>query len=332
MTAAPLSSREKRLKKSLDALLSQYGPDEIGSDPVSFLHRYHDPPDAEVAGFIAASLAYGRVALIEKSVARALEPMGDHPARFIREFSPRRQGHHYRGFVHRFTRGKDLVALFVLLREMLARSGSIENFMCGNGEGGISGRKGGSGVGPEVSIGGRSEVHAVWGPGSGAENSDRVGEILSDFSKRALSLRPGDIYAGRAIPRDAGVRYFFPSPSDGSACKRLNLFLRWMVRGPDGVDIGIWRSISPKELVVPLDVHMGRVARFIGLTHRRDNLWKSAREITAALGRLDPEDPVKYDYAVTRLGIQGICSGGKKTQACEACPLRAHCLCRHAAV
>jgi uncharacterized protein (TIGR02757 family) len=298
MRAARLTRREKRLKKSLDALLALYGPGDMGSDPVSFLHRYRDPLDIEVAGFIAASLAYGRVALIEQSVNRVLGVMKDHPSRFVMNFRPARQERLFDGFVHRFTRGKDLVALTVLLREMLSQGGSIENFMCGNG----SGRGGG------------------------------VGEILSGFSRRALALDVGEVYPGGAIPRDAGVRYFFPSPSDGSACKRLNLFLRWMVRGPDGVDHGIWKSITPGDLVVPLDVHMGRVARFLGLTRRRANSWKSALEITESLRRLDPEDPVKYDYAITRLGILGVCGGGRKKRACPECPLDSHCICRQAAV
>lgn len=293
MSAVRLSGREKRLKESLDALLSRYGPDDIDSDPVSFLHRYRDPLDAEVAGFVAASLAYGRVGLIKKSVGHVLGVMGDRPSRFVRDFDPAGRGNLLRGFVHRFTRGKDLVALFVLLGGLMRERGSIESFMCDDGQ-----------------------------------NGRGVGEILSDFSRRALLLPAGDVYPGGGIPADAGVRYFFPSPSDGSACKRLNLFLRWMVRGPDGVDLGIWKSLAPRDLVVPLDVHMARVARFLGLTHLAANSWRSALEVTRSLKRLDPDDPVKYDYAVTRLGILGVCRAGEKRQVCNGCPLASHCICR----
>jgi len=90
----------------------------------------------------------------------------------------------------------------------------------------------------------------------------------------------------------------------GSAAKRLNLFLRWMVRKDDrGVDLGIWNGIPPSALMLPLDVHSGRVARELGLLHRRQNDWKAVEEVTCRLRSFDPVDPVKYDFALFGLGI-----------------------------
>ena len=93
-----------------------------------------------------------------------------------------------------------------------------------------------------------------------------------------------------------------PSPESGSACKRLNLFLRWMVRS-DAVDPGGWSGVSPAMLIVPLDTHMHRIAAKLGLTKRRAADFRAAREVTGAFRTIAPEDPVKYDFALTRLGI-----------------------------
>jgi uncharacterized protein (TIGR02757 family) len=101
---------------------------------------------------------------------------------------------------------------------------------------------------------------------------------------------------------------FIPSPGKGSACKRLNLFLRWMVRCDD-VDPGVWSALSPSRLIVPLDTHMHRIGVTLGLTCRKQADLRAAEEITAAFRSIAPEDPVRYDFALTRLGIRGTLSG-----------------------
>ncbi len=123
-----------------------------------------------------------------------------------------------------------------------------------------------------------------------------------------------------------GLRYLLPSPDGGSACKRWNLFLRWMVRPPrEGVDLGIWTTWSPAGLVMPLDVHVHRVSRFLGLTTRNDTSWRTAEAITDALRRLDPEDPVRFDFALAHLGISGDCRGHHDPEVCASCPLEPVC-------
>ncbi|GAB4228564.1 MAG: TIGR02757 family protein [Deltaproteobacteria bacterium] len=127
---------------------------------------------------------------------------------------------------------------------------------------------------------------------------------------------------GEALPRQRD--FLFPRPERGSACKRHNLFLRWVVRGPDGTDLGLWRSLSPRDLVVPLDTHMARLGGCLGLTKRRTPDWRMAEEITASLRAVCPEDPVKFDYPLTRLGILGECTRSRRGE-CDRCPVAPLC-------
>jgi len=129
-----------------------------------------------------------------------------------------------------------------------------------------------------------------------------VSEGLASFTERVLALDHGGLYPGRRLPAGAGVRFFFPSPRSGSACKRLNLYLRWMVRR-EGVDLGLWRGVDPAHLVIPLDAHIYTIARRVGLTRYRSPGWPMAADITRRLRRLDPRDPVKYDFAFHRIGL-----------------------------
>jgi uncharacterized protein (TIGR02757 family) len=119
------------------------------------------------------------------------------------------------------------------------------------------------------------------------------------------------------------VCYFFPRPSAGSGCKRLNLFLRWMVRH-DALDLGVWTRVPPAKLIVPLDTHVIRVGRCLRLTNYVSPGWPMARQITASLRELDPDDPVKYDFALCHLGMMNAC-GFSRAQADSQCPLRGLC-------
>ena len=108
------------------------------------------------------------------------------------------------------------------------------------------------------------------------------------------------------------TRKHIATPARKSSCKRINMYLRWMVRKDDrGVDFGLWNQISPSQLIVPLDLHVGNVARHLGLLSKPVNDWQAAKELTARLKEMDPEDPVKYDFALFGMGIdQSISSIG----------------------
>ena len=274
------------LKDRLDALYFSFNCVDSATDPIQIVRRFKNPADREVVGFCAAALAFGRVASVLQSIERLLSLMGPSPARFIRDFDARRQHQAFNGLVHRWTRGNDLVALLIILQRMLER-GSIERYFL-------------EGYDPSaVDI-------------SGALNS---------FSDRALAIDQREAYGNREC--HPGVAYFFPRPSGGSGCKRLNLFLRWMVR-KDAVDFGIWSNVSAAKLIVPLDTHVIRVGRCLTLTRYTSPGWKMAADITASLRELDPVDPIKYDFSLCHLGMAEAC-GFNRAQGDSRCPLRGLC-------
>jgi len=278
---ADTRTRLEELYRSFDHVTS-------ASDPVHIVRRYQTPEDREVVGFCAAALAFGRVASVLQSIEALLAVMGPHPAAFIRDFEPSRDGGRIEPLVHRWIRGRDLVALLLILRKMLRDHGSIEAFF----------------------VAGDDPAHADVGP------------ALDSFSVRALALNFREAY-GRRLPKRAGVCYFFPRPSAGSACKRLNLFLRWMVRR-DTIDLGVWTRVAASRLIVPLDTHVIRLGRCLRLTHYTSPGWKMAAEITASLRAIDPVDPVRYDFSLCHVGMMNAC-GFSRAQRDSQCPLRGLC-------
>jgi uncharacterized protein (TIGR02757 family) len=281
------SARQSELTASLERLYEDYNREDSASDPVHKVRPFPEPADREVAGFCAAALAFGRVASILNSIDTLFGIMGPHPAAFVRRFDPAAPHPELRAMVHRWTRGNDLVALLWILRQMIDRSGSIEDFF----------------------LDGYST------------DADDIGEALNSFSTRALALDIRRAY-GR-LPKRPGVCYFFPRPSAGSACKRLNLFLRWMVRD-DEVDLGVWRRIPAAKLIVPLDTHVIRLGRCLRLTRYTSPGWKMAADITASLRALNPADPVRFDFSLCHVGMMNAC-GFNTSRRDEHCPLRGLC-------
>ena len=280
-------ARATALRPALDRLYREWTGAAAPEDPIDGVRVYSAAADLEIAGFIAAGLAFGRVASILASIDRVMAVLGPSPAAFVRAFDPDRDAGPFLPFVHRWVRGRDIVALLVVLRHMLDTAGSLEQcFLDGDDPA-----------------------------------SPDVGPALEAFCgrARAVDLRP--VY-GRVPPRP-GVHAFFPLPSGTSACKRLNLFLRWMVRHDD-IDLGAWRRVSPARLIVPLDVHLIRVARCLGLTRYASPGWRMAASITATLRQIDPSDPVKFDFALCHLGMAGLC-GFTATSGDSRCPLRGVC-------
>jgi Protein of unknown function (DUF2400) len=158
-----------------------------------------------------------------------------------------------------------------------------------------------------------------------ADPRDRdVGPLIERASIRLEEVDYRPILGRRTLPAASPVRFLFPRPSAGSACKRWNLYLRWMVR-KDEIDFGDFEFLSPRHLVIPTDTHVHRIARRLALTRRKTGDWKTAREITDALAAFDPEDPVKYDFALCRLGILEICRRSPRLSLCPECVARPAC-------
>jgi uncharacterized protein (TIGR02757 family) len=258
------------------------------TDPVHIVRRYTATADREVVGFCAAALAFGRVASVLQSIESLLAVMGARPAEFVRQLDPVRERPRLAPLVHRWIAGRDLLALLIVLQRMLRETGSIEAFFSAGDD----------------------------------PASPDIGPALDAFSARALATDMGAAY-GRRVPRQRGVSYFFPRPSAGSACKRLNLFLRCMVRR-DAIDLGVWSAVSSSRLIVPLDTHVIRLGRCLRLTRRTSPGWKMAADITAALRALDPQDPVRFDFALCHVGMMNAC-GFLKPQGSAQCPLRGLC-------
>jgi len=126
------------------------------------------------------------------------------------------------------------------------------------------------------------------------------------------------------IPNRESLQYLLTSPADGSACKRMNLFLRWMVRRTPP-DLGLWTFVDPAKLIMPVDTHIHRIATFLGLNRRKSADWKTARALTTTLSRFDAADPIRYDFALCRLGILDLCSRKRRKENCDVCLLRDVC-------
>jgi uncharacterized protein (TIGR02757 family) len=275
------------LKPSLDRLYDDFNLAHSTRDPIWIVRRYSDPADQEVAGFLASALAFGRVQSVLNTVDAVLRVMGPSPSRFVRAFTPE-DAAAFDGLVHRWIGSRDLAALAWQLHQMLRDDGTIEAFFAA---------------------------------GAPLADAETVGDALEAFSRRAMALDLRPIY-GRTRPKP-GVAYFFSRPSSGGACKRLNLFLRWMVRR-DAVDLGVWSRVRPCQLIVPLDTHIIRVGRCLGLTRHATPGWRMATDITATLRRLRPDDPVRYDFSMCHLGMMGACRYGA-TRTESTCPLSGVC-------
>ena len=171
-------------------------------------------------------------------------------------------------------------------------------------------------------------VHLVGALQDVLEQHGTLGALAGPSAKQTIESLVGAIEGAASrrsssdLPR--GFRSWMTRPSRGSACKRWAMYVRWMVRPSDeGVDLGLW-SQPASGLVVPVDVHVLRIARFVGLTNRKDASWKTAEDITDQLRRIDPADPVRFDFALAHLGISGQCVGYRRA-ACARCPLDPYC-------
>ena len=279
-----------RLKQVLDNLYAARSLVHLANDPLSFCHRYQSPEDREIAGLIASCFAYGNVKIIIRTLDHIFTTMGTSPRRFVEEFEPQRGLALFAGFKHRFNDARDLCALLVAARTMISEADSIGEFFLGCHD-------------PQAAD---------------------ITSSLTEFSAAIRSMDYSEVFGSGTIPSDSYFPFFFPSPASGSACKRLCMYLRWMVRPDDGIDLGIWHGISPAQLIIPVDAHIQRIAGYLGLTGRKQADWRMAREITAALRRLDPQDPVKYDFSLCHLGISEGC-GGRDLLKCVTCPIAALC-------
>lgn len=260
---------EKDLKKFLDECVDQYNrPAFIEQDPISVPHRFSKLQDIEIIGFWVAMLAWGQRVTIINKANDLIERMDGAPYDFIlnhREEDRRR----FLDFKHRTFQPVDTLYFLEFFQQYYRLHDSLEDafarFL--------------------------------------TDEDPHTGPALAGFHELFFSLPDWAEQAGLPdAPRR--TRKHVATPERKSTCKRLNMFLRWMVRRDErGVDFGLWRRMSPAQLLMPLDVHVDRVARRHGLLQRKQTDWQAVLELTDRLRRYAPEDPVKYDFALFGLGI-----------------------------
>lgn len=249
---------DTELRELLERLHDKYNrPEFIECDPISVPHRYAGRTDREIAGFFAATIAWGNRKAIVANGHRMMRCMDDAPADFVRNASERELAL-LSSYVHRTFNGADLRDFVLALRRIGERHGGIGNFF--------------------------EERY---------EATQSMPAVLADFRR--------EFFAGEHAPR---CEKHLSSIEKGAACKRLCMYLRWMVRRDDrGVDFGLWRRIPMSALYLPLDVHVGDMARALGLLGRRQNDWRAVEELTDALRAFDAEDPARYDFSLFGAGI-----------------------------
>ncbi len=248
---------QKERKVFLDEKVLQYNQfDFIESDPIQIPHQYQLKEDIEIAGFLAATIAWGNRTMIIKNGKRMMDYMGNNPYDFILNH---KQEHldQMEGFVHRTFNSIDIQYFVKGLQHLYTTHDGLE------------------GVFSKYS--------------TKTDTQEAIHQLKKHFFEIAHPSR---------------TTKHISDPKKGSAAKRINMFLRWMVRQDNtGVDFGIWKNIAPSALSCPLDVHSGNVARKLGLLKRKQNDGKALLELDTNLRKLDPNDPVKYDFALFGLGV-----------------------------
>lgn len=269
--AKPLSAELERLKTVLDELVVRYKtPAYIPPDPLSIPYRFADNPRAcELVAFIAALFSYGRRDLILPAVEKILTPMDGDPLGFLENYDPKRDAKAWKGFVYRFNKADDVAVLMGHLQRVYWEYDSLENLLA------------------------RS-----------LEKSRHTETPL----KTATGYFMDAFDAANAADKSYGLKFVLPHPSRGGACKRFHMFLRWMVRQDEPenqVDLGLWKkSLSPAELMIPLDTHVMQMNAALNFSPLKTNSWQAAEAITAILRRLCPEDPARYDYALFGFSLE----------------------------
>lgn len=255
------------LKSFLDDKVLQYNTlDFIESDPVQIPHLFSQKEDIEIAGFLSATIAWGNRKMIITNSHKMMNLMGNSPYDFVMSHSDN-DLERLESFVHRTFNGQDFASFTKGLEHIYKNHGGLESVFSKN----FNGNFNDNGNGKTINL--QNNIHQFKKIFFEIEHQNRTQKHISD-------------------------------PMNGSAAKRINMYLRWMCRQDNnGVDLGIWKSISPSLLSCPLDVHSGNVARKLGLLTRKQNDGRAVAELDFKLRELDPNDPVKYDFALFGLGV-----------------------------
>jgi uncharacterized protein (TIGR02757 family) len=294
-----MDRRLKRVKSTLDRVRARCDlPARRDADPVGIVHRYDDPADRELVALAASCIAFGNAKVIRAKLEDLLERTGPHPARAAEDAKALRARLH--GWRARVFRGDDVAKLLAGARAVQREHGSLGALF-------------------------EAELdRSTAATSDGARGADADGDAL----RVALGRWCDAIRAAGGLRRDGprrGPAHLLPDPHGPSGCKRLLLLLRWMVRPADGIDLGMW-NVPPRRLLVPVDVHIHRLARNLGFTRRSSPSWKTTEEITRALAQFDAADPVSYDFALCHMGMLQRCPSRRDAALCEGCGVKPVCI------
>jgi uncharacterized protein (TIGR02757 family) len=277
------------LKEFLEVKVAKYNrPDFIANDPICIPHQYSKKQDIEIAAFFAAILAWGQRKTIINKCKELFQRMDNEPFNFILNHTPD-DLKRLLGFKHRTFNDTDLLYFVAFFQQHYRQNESLESAFLAPGDVYRSEYL------TDIGTNAHSYSSSACMLSELGEQTPRIELALNFFRAYFFSLED---YPHRTIKH-------ISSPLQKSTCKRLNMFLRWMVRKDNqGVDFGIWNTLRPSDLICPCDVHVDRVARLLGLIERKQTDWRTAVELTSRLSEFDPLDPVKYDFALFGLGVE----------------------------
>ena len=289
----------KTIKQALETLLQQHSP-QICADPIQFVYRYSCPLDQEIAGFFAAQLAYGRVSLFLPVLTELFNYVDEQggPRKWVENITT--DNPEFPHLKYRFNKKQDFLCAAFGLQSILKAHGSLKDLF-------------------------EHAEQAARKTSSSYTHADTlliaVQTFQEHFTAGARQLNP-QVKSMQDL--SYGLRYWLSSPKKGGACKRWNMYLRWMVR-QDHPDLGIW-DLDQKRLRIPLDRHIIDLSQMLGWTTRKSSDHKMVTEVTESLRRLCPEDPIRYDFALAHLGISGQCEKEFVIEKCIRCPLFSFCI------
>lgn len=280
-------ARLAALAKALETIHARCDVQQrLAVDPVGVVRRFDHPLDRELIGLLASSLAFGNVKALRGAIEEVLRRLGPEPLTVLEDRADALR--RLEGFQYRMIHGCDIGRLLLGARGMQQRHGGL-------------------------------------GEAFARELDRSQGMLRPALVAWTTQLRAtARLSTGRDAER-RGPRHVLPDPAGASGCKRLMLYLRWMVRADDGVDLRVWRDVAPSVLLMPVDTHILRLARNLGLTRRSGPSWLAAEDITAVLRRIDPLDPVRFDFALCHLGMVGDCQSVQDAR-CVGCEARQVCL------
>ncbi len=258
-----INLNKQQLKRKLDYHYRAFDKSTISPDPVEFPQRYSNYCDIEISAFLSSIFAYGRVVQIQKSLTLLHDLMDNQPYNFIQNYSIKKGEKLFKNFIHRFYKPEDIVILFNILRTVYDNYESLNKLFL---------------------------LYYF-------EEDKNLKNSISFFSNNLKSLLKTK---WENSPR---LKFMFPDSMKGSACKRMNLFLRWMIR-KDEIDLGLWKEIPTSKLVIPVDTHIAKICKELKLTEHKVVSWNMAEEITNNLAMFNPKDPVKYDFALCHISMR----------------------------